>query len=168
MDRLILLRHGKAEANAPSGKDFDRVLTERGRRDTLMVVRALVEAGFVPDVALVSPAARARDTWAAAAEALPGTTALFEPALYNAEPDVIWAQAQDKGQNYGAVLIVAHNPGLHQLAATLAQRCSDAPDRIQLNAGFPTSAAAAFDFQASRFVLFTAKGLGGGAGGFAP
>ena len=31
MDRLILLRHGKAEADAPSGRDFDRALTPRGQ-----------------------------------------------------------------------------------------------------------------------------------------
>jgi phosphohistidine phosphatase len=163
MERLILLRHGKAEANAPSGRDFDRALTERGRRDGLLVAQALVEAGFTPDVAIVSPAARAQQTWEAAAEAFPGTPAVFVQALYNAEPDVLLAEAEDKGRDYGAVLIVAHNPGLHQLAATLAQRCQHASDRSKLNLGLPTGAAAAIDFSASRFVLFTPKGLGGGA-----
>ena len=59
MDRLILLRHGKAEPDAASGQDFDRALTERGRRDTLIVAKALAEAGFAPDLVLVSTAVRA-------------------------------------------------------------------------------------------------------------
>ncbi len=36
MDRLILLRHGKAEAEAPTGQDFDRALTGRGARQDLV------------------------------------------------------------------------------------------------------------------------------------
>jgi phosphohistidine phosphatase len=163
MERLILFRHGKAEANAPSGRDFDRALTDQGGSDGLLVARALARAGFEPDLAIVSTAARARQTWAAAAAAFPGTSAVFVQALYNAEPDVLLAEAQARGRDYGTVVIVAHNPGLHQLAVTLAQRCSDAPDRSKLNLGLPTAAAAAIDFAASRFALFTPKSVGGGA-----
>jgi phosphohistidine phosphatase len=163
MERLILLRHGKAEANAPSGRDFDRALTERGRSDAWLVAQALARSGFTPDLAIVSPAVRAQQTWDAAAEAFPGTPAVFVPTLYNAESDVLLAEAETRGQGHGAVLIVAHNPGLHQLAAALAQRCEHAPDRSKLNLGLPTGAAAAIDFVASRFALFTPKSLGGGA-----
>jgi phosphohistidine phosphatase len=161
MERLILFRHGKAEANAPSGRDFDRALTDRGGSDGLLVARALARAGFRPDLAIVSPAVRAQQTWEAAAAAFPGTPAMLLQTLYNAEPDVLLAEAEARGGAHGTVLIVAHNPGLHQLAVTLAQRCNDAPDRSKLNLGLPTGAAAAIDFAASRFALFTPKSLGG-------
>ena len=71
MDRLILLRHGKADADATSGQDIDRALTERGRRDTLLVSKAMAGAGLYPDLVLVSPAARTLQTWEAASAVFP-------------------------------------------------------------------------------------------------
>lgn len=80
MDRLILFRHGKTEARAPSGEDFDRRLTERGRRDVQRVAQALTEAGFSPDRALASAAVRARETWEAAAASFPEATVETRPS----------------------------------------------------------------------------------------
>src|SRR5258707_1283160 len=56
MDRLILLRHGKAESESESGDDFDRRLSPRGVRESAAMAETLAELGFAPDVALVSPA----------------------------------------------------------------------------------------------------------------
>jgi phosphohistidine phosphatase len=163
MQRLILLRHGKAETGSPTGADFDRVLTERGRRDSALTAEALAAAGFVPDLVLVSPAARAAQTWEAARAQFPKAAVEVLRALYNAEPDAILAEAERAGADAGTVMVVAHNPGLHQLAVTLAQRGKDGPDRARLYAGFPTAAAAAFDLPARRLRMFTPKVLGGGA-----
>jgi len=163
MERLILLRHGKAEANASSGNDFDRGLTERGQADSAIVALALAQAGFSPDLVIVSPAARARQTWEAMAYIFPGAEVVFAKTLYNAEPDVILAEAESRGAEEPTVMVVAHNPGLHQLSLTLAFRLKDSPDRQKLNAGFPTGAAAAFDLKGQRFSMFTPKALGGGA-----
>jgi phosphohistidine phosphatase SixA len=61
MQRLILLRHGKAESVAATGGDFERGLTERGLRDAMLIGRALAEAGIVPTWLLSRrPAARGR------------------------------------------------------------------------------------------------------------
>lgn len=163
MQRLILLRHGKAEASAPSGRDFDRVLTARGARDSLLAAQALAKDGFSPDLALVSPAARALQTWQAAAPVFPKAKVVMDKTLYDAEPEAILKAARTQGAGAQTVLVVAHNPGLHQLALTLAQNCPDAPDRAQLFAGFPTGAAAVFDLDAGRLALITPKALGGGA-----
>jgi len=163
MQRLILLRHGKTERDAPSGQDFDRVLTERGRRDSVLIARALARGGFSPDLAVVSPAARALETWQAAAPAFPKARILLDASLYNAAPETILEVASAQGSDADTVLVVAHNPGLHQLALTLAQRCADAPERAQIYAAFPTAAAAVFDLKAGKLVLFTPKALGGGA-----
>ena len=163
MQRLILLRHGKTEQHAPSGQDFDRVLTARGRCDSLLVAQALAHEGFSPDLALVSPAARALQTWQAAAPVFPKAKLVLTKALYNAEPEAILEQAQVQGADARTVMVVAHNPGLQELALSLAQGCQDAPDRAQLVVGFPTGAAAAFDLGAGRMTLLTPKALGGGA-----
>src|SRR5690606_6740332 len=89
MNRLILLRHGKAERGAPSGEDFDRDLAGRGAREAASTAMALQSQGFVPDVALVSSSARTRQTWAAAASAFPGTEVRFDERLYHAEASLI-------------------------------------------------------------------------------
>jgi phosphohistidine phosphatase len=162
MDRLILLRHGKAEADAPTGQDFDRALTGRGRRDVELVARALAEAGFVPDLAVVSPAARAKDTWEVAAPFFPDAEVQWAPVLYHIDPQGILDLAFEQAPQ--TVMVIGHNPGLGELAAFLAREAGQG----ELH-GFPTSAAAAIDFtadgrrQAQAFSLFTPKALGGGA-----
>jgi phosphohistidine phosphatase len=143
MDRLILLRHGKAEADAPSGRDFDRALTDRGRRDAALIARILDEAGLAPDLVLVSPAARAAQTWEAAAAFFPKARAV-------------------EGAAAGTVMVVGHNPGLGQLAAWLAQEARSGEARVQLAQGFPTAAAAVIAFSPPAVELFTPKTLGGG------
>jgi phosphohistidine phosphatase len=162
MDRLILLRHGKAEADAPSGQDFDRALTSRGRSDAALVARQLAETGAAPDLVLVSPAARAKETWEAAASFFPNAEVEWAPVLYNIDPQGLLDLAGD--QTARAVMIVGHNPGLGELAAFMAREAGagEIP-------GFPTGAAAVIDFaadgrrRAEAFALYTPKGLGGGA-----
>jgi phosphohistidine phosphatase len=164
MERLILLRHGKAEADAMSGKDFDRPLTGRGARDTALVARALAEANLVPDLVLVSPAARAAQTWEVAAPFFPAARVQPAPALYAIAPDEVLALARDEGGAVRAVMVVGHNPALGQLAAWLA---NDGPApaevRARLAEGFPTAAAAVIDFGPRGFALYTPRALGGGA-----
>src|ERR1700741_3244928 len=119
MDRLILLRHAKAEGEAPSGDDFDRPLAPRGRREALAMGERLAAMGVRPDVALVSPALRTRETWELVEAALPGAQVRFEPALYNAEAGAIRRLVEAAGEPGGAVIVVAHNPGLQDLAVRL-------------------------------------------------
>jgi len=85
MDRLILLRHGEAEAGSETGGDFGRRLTARGREASAAVASALADVGLIPDLALVSAAVRTRETWAAMSGLLPGCEVRFEDALYLAE-----------------------------------------------------------------------------------
>jgi phosphohistidine phosphatase len=162
MDRLILLRHGKAEVDAPTGQDFDRALTGRGRSDSALVARVLAAAGQAPDLALVSPAARAKETWEQAAPFFPQAEVQWTPGLYHIDPQSILDLAFD--QTPRVVMVVGHNPGLGDLAAFLARQAGHGD-----LAGFPTAAAAVIDFAAEgrrpaqTFALYTPKALGGGA-----
>lgn len=60
--RIYVVRHGPAEDNAPSGKDFDRALTAPGRERVRDVARALAKQDEVPRVILTSPLVRALQT----------------------------------------------------------------------------------------------------------
>ncbi len=163
MDRLILFRHGKTEARAPSGEDFDRQLTERGRRDARLVADALAEAGLLPDRALVSAAVRAQQTWETIAPAFPGAVLETRPDLYDAEARVLLAAGQTPlGRT---VAIVAHNPGLQVLAIALAGRALAPSYEARLRAGLATGAAAVFGFAQDRVEalgLFYPSDYGGG------
>lgn len=158
MDRLILLRHAKAEAEAASGDDFDRPLAPRGRREAEAMGAQLAALGFRPDLALVSPAARTRETWEIAAEALPGVEARFDAELYNADAVTIRRLAEAAGEGRGTVIVVAHNPGLQELTVRLLRDgASPAAFLARAHRDFPPAAVAVFDIDAEG--RFTADGL---------
>lgn len=150
MDRLILFRHGKAEQDSASGDDFDRRLAPRGERESAEMGETLADLGFRPDVALVSPAARARGTWAAAEASFPQAQVRFEDDLYHADSGAIFRVAREAGQSCRTVMVVGHNPGLHELAVRLLAE-GDAPSSLMARATrqFPTAAAAVFLFDSA-------------------
>lgn len=149
MDRLILLRHGKAERDSASGDDFDRKLTQRGVRESAAAAANLADLGLAPDLVLVSPAARTRETWAAAQDAFPGVAWRVEPSLYHAEERVVRKLAEEAGETSKAVMVVGHNPGLQELTIRLLNEGSaPAPLIARAHAMFPTATAAVFLFDA--------------------
>src|SRR4051812_39740825 len=149
MRRLMLLRHAKTEAEAPSGKDFDRRLDDRGRSDAAEIGDWMARQRHVPDLVLVSTAVRARQTWDIAAGAMKSASQPLVadvPELYGAGPSqllqIIHAvDAQDPRQ----LLVIGHNPGMHELALALIGS-GDAAGREALADNLPTSGVALIDF----------------------
>jgi phosphohistidine phosphatase len=145
MDRLILMRHGKAEQHAASGGDFERALAPRGPNDAALMGRVLAKAGLSPAVALVSSARRTRETWDAAAPAFPETRVETRRDLYHAEAQTVLAAIREDAPDSGTVMVVGHNPGLHELALRLALGGPADPAKLaQLRGKFPTATVAAF------------------------
>ena len=147
MHRLILFRHGKAEHESDSGEDFDRRLAARGLRESAEMGQTLARLGLIPDRALVSPAARARETWEAVETAFPEADLRLEPELYNADPGAVRMAAEAAGRDCGTLIVVGHNPGLQELAVLLLIE-GGAPSALVSRAQrqFPTAAAAVFLF----------------------
>ena len=165
MKRLILFRHGKTERHAISGEDFDRRLTVRGCEDAHLIGKVLAEVGFLPDLALISSAARAQETWNAAKTAFPGVKCEIRPELYHSDQRDLMRIAQKADAK--AVMIVAHNPGLQVLAESLIDAAGDAAFADKLKDGLPTAAVAVFDFDGDRAAprgLFFPRDHGGGPG----
>jgi phosphohistidine phosphatase len=146
MRRLILLRHAKTERDAPSGRDQDRRLDERGIRDGAEIGRWLALHDYRPDLALVSTATRTQETWELVRAALPSTRVKHMPELYGADPSellrVIHSMTATDPQR---LLIIAHNPGLHELALALIAG-GDPAGRHALDSNLPTSGVAVIDF----------------------
>lgn len=147
MDRLILFRHGKAEAESDSGEDFDRRLAPRGARESAEMGARLADMGFQPDLVLLSPAARTRGTWAAACEAFPKAEVQVEDHLYNADTGAIWQAVEAAGAARATLMVIGHNPGLQELTLSLLQEGS-APAGLLAKAQrhFPPAAASVFLF----------------------
>ncbi len=162
MRRLILFRHAKTEARPPGRDDIDRALTERGRADARRVGEALAGAGLAPDLALVSPALRARETWEAASGAFPGVACEIRQGLYDASPEEVSEELDAAARAADTVMVVGHNPSLQELAATLLIEGGAAHADIErVLAGFPAGTAAVFGFddalRASLDSLFHAR-----------
>jgi phosphohistidine phosphatase len=142
MRRLLLLRHAKAERSQPGGRDRDRVLEARGRADARKIGDYLARHGFIPDRALVSPAARTRETWTLVAQAFERAPAMSDDErIYEGPPEAILKTIQDGGTDARTLLVIGHNPSLHELA-TLLIAAGDVEARQRLKEHFPTTALA--------------------------
>jgi phosphohistidine phosphatase len=131
MRRLLLLRHAKTERADPGQRDHDRKLTKRGRDDAAVIGAYMARHGLNPDLALVSPAKRAQETWALAAPAFAKAPRLVsEERIYNATTEVLFKIISETRGAHGLV-VVGHNPGLHDVAvALIASGDVDARERV--------------------------------------
>jgi phosphohistidine phosphatase len=141
MRQLILLRHAKAATDSDTGEDIDRPLAARGRSDAPVVAKALADAGANPQMVLVSAARRTRETWELAAPSFKPDSVHFVERLYLAEADILMRAAEEAGVE--RVMVVAHNPGMHELASRLAHRMNAL--EIKVRAKYPTAAGAIFE-----------------------
>lgn len=145
MQRLILMRHADAERAAGSGRDRDRVLSARGRSEAVRMGRALAARGFRPDLALVSPAVRTRETWDLVHEALGDVELHHDDPLYNAAPETLRQLVEASEDHAGCLMVVGHNPGIHLLAVEYLVEGAASPAILdRMSGGFPTGAAALF------------------------
>lgn len=144
MKRLILFRHAKA-AHIQGTKDFDRPLDERGREASPRMGQYLKDEGILPDFVLVSPSLRTRETWDLARPPLEPVAMRIEYPLYEspAGPSVELLQGID--DSVRAVMVVGHNPGIHEFAKRLIGY-GDRYAAARLNEKFPTAAIAVLDF----------------------
>jgi phosphohistidine phosphatase len=151
MRRLMLLRHAKTENDAPSGRDRDRRLDQRGRRDAAEIGGWIGRhPPFFPDLVLVSHAVRAHQTWEIAWEAMkrsgPEPQVEPTPELYGADPSQLLEVIRTASEaDPRRLMLVGHNPGMHELALALAGS-GDAAGRKALADNLPTSGLAAFEF----------------------
>lgn len=141
MLQLTLLRHAKAVPGDEGVDDFARKLADRGRTDAPVTAAALAAEGANPLVVLVSDAARTRETWDLARPHFPRVEVRFLPQLYLCPAEILMAEAE-KAQAE-RVMLVGHNPGLHELASRLASRKNELESRLR--AKFPTAAGAIFE-----------------------
>src|SRR5579863_8170557 len=124
MHQLHLLRHAKSSWD-DDADDHARPLNKRGREAARLVGQMLPRAIAPIDLVLCSSAARTRETAELALAGLsPPPRILFEDGLYLAGVERLMERLRELDEATGAVMMIGHNPGLHDLALTLAERDS--------------------------------------------
>ena len=144
--RLILLRHAKSAWDNPSVADFDRPLSNRGRKAAPLVGAYLGRRGLVPGLVLASSAKRAVETLdlvSAGWQTKPTVRKL--KSLYLAMPREMLRRIQAIGKEPDCVMLVGHNPGIADLANWLCSH-GKAEQRANLARKFPTGAIAVIEF----------------------
>jgi phosphohistidine phosphatase len=148
MHQLILLRHAKAVRGTAELSDHDRALTPEGKGTAKAMGAAMRGLGLIPDVILVSSALRTQETldelepW----EDRPNIETM--PGLYMASYHQIRDMLRELPETMRSVLVIGHNPGVHELAQLLAGEAGSnpaKPDLARLAEQYPTSALTEFN-----------------------
>jgi phosphohistidine phosphatase len=143
MKTLHLLRHAKSSARE-EGNDRERPLSRRGREAARRLGKRLPAILGSVDLVLCSSALRTRQTLdLAVAEFAPHPRTVYEDELYLASPERLLHRLRRLDERDGNVILIGHNPGLHDLAVALADE-SSARYRALAAGKFPTAAFASF------------------------
>jgi len=155
MKRLILMRHAKTEPWYQGTDDEGRALLPRGQRDAVLVADELKRRDWHPDQVLLSSARRTRETWNAMKPQLPNAQHQVREDLYLAGTSGL-EDAINEYQGTSSLMLIGHNPGIHDLAAGISRRAGSINQKaaLILASKMPTGAAALFEASdASHFDL---------------
>ena len=143
MKTLVLVRHAKSSWDHAGTPDHERPLNHRGRRDAPDMGRRLRERGLLPDEIRSSTAVRARATAVAIAGqfGIEPEAVVLDERLYGSSPDTILGVVGELDDSVATVMIVAHDPGLSDLAFDLSGTIEH----------MPTCAVAEFQFDVERW-----------------
>jgi phosphohistidine phosphatase len=120
--KLYLLRHGPAVERRVDRPDFDRPLTERGRRRMRRIARALRRAGVEVEAIYSSPLVRCLQTAEAVVAELPGAPSPgVEPGLApEGRIDELLREIAARHRAARAtIVLVGHEPDLGRLLSVL-------------------------------------------------
>ncbi len=100
--------------------------------------------GLIPDVILVSSSRRTQETMEALGswDERPNIETL--PGLYMASEAQIRETLRELPETVRSVLVIGHNPGMHEVARALAGRMAGKPELERLADSFPTASLAEF------------------------
>ena len=145
LKRLILFRHAKSSWEHDV-EDHERPLADRGIKAAPTMGAWLAANGFVPDLALVSTARRAQQTWALAEPELGQPIRRRDTrSIYEASPMRILDETRQSGKTARMLIVVGHNPGLEELARLLTKDVGGERG-ARLREKFPTGAVAVLSF----------------------
>ena len=132
---LYVIRHGKAEPSAPSGRDRDRALRPKGIRQSAYLGQALHDAAPRPSLIVTSTYRRARQTGELINQTL-GAEFISDTRLCVDEPVSLAIDLIAEHAGRDAMCVVGHNPQLESLCGLLAGGMGASPARVRTGEAF--------------------------------
>jgi phosphohistidine phosphatase len=142
---LLMMRHAKSDWSDHAAADFDRTLTDRGKRDAKKMGTWLKKKKIIPDLIVSSPAARAERTALIVCREIGFDPAciILDKRMYEASRDDLLKIIAAHAQEAGCLLLIGHNPGLEELLDYLS---SDQPETNSAGKVMTTAAIAVLDY----------------------
>ena len=131
MKTLFLLRHAESPMNAPT--DRERTLSDAGAAYSKTLGDKLRHMNRLPDFIYCSPARRTQETLKNLELQVHGEQ---PERLYNAPAGDLLHFIQSTKDSVNALMVIAHNPGIHALAMMLMDN-SDQLKTSSLHYGYP-------------------------------
>ena len=162
---LYLLRHAKSSWDDPGLGDHARPLSPRGEGAARDLAAYFHREAIEPALVLCSTAVRARQTLQALSLR---SEVCYEDDLYGASAAELLARLRRISEEIGSVMVVGHNPGLHELAVSfsekgdavlLARLCDKLPTGTFVKLAFPGPWASLAERQATLEALVMARHL---------
>jgi phosphohistidine phosphatase len=127
MKTLYVIRHAKSSWDYPELDDFERPLSQRGRKSALLMGTILKKLKAAPDLVISSPANRAAMTARILADAIhyPLDKIQYTETLYLADEKVLAQVIKNIGSSVNHAMFIGHNPGLTGLANILGDQPID-------------------------------------------
>jgi len=121
MKTLIVVRHAKSSWANIGERDFDRNLNDRGKEDAPAMAEKLLHTKIKVDAFVSSPAKRTCKTAKAFIEAFGKTKKeiILIDDLYNAPSEIFYETVNGLNDEYEAVAVFGHNPGITDFVNTL-------------------------------------------------
>ena len=130
MKTLYLIRHAKSSWSYPELEDFERPLSNRGRKSALLMGAILKKLKAAPDLMISSPANRAAMTARMIADVIhyPLDKIQYSETIYLADETVLIQVIKNMNNSVNRAMLIGHNPGLTGLANYLGdQPINDIP-----------------------------------------
>jgi len=130
---LILLRHGKSDWDNDE-TDFNRPITDRGKRGAQRMGIYLAQKDLKPDMVISSPAERAKTTAQKMMKAMGETDhyIIYDHRVYQNSLDDLLEVLSGISEETKRVILVGHNPGLEELLTYLCNKKINLADDAKL------------------------------------
>lgn len=124
---LFLVRHAKSDWQHVGITDHERPLNHRGSRDVAVIAARVAARPDRPQLIVTSSALRALTTAQAIAAALGFESSALQvrDEIYHADADMLLDVIQRVDDRYERVMLVAHNPGMTEIANELTGSAID-------------------------------------------
>ncbi|MEZ5297713.1 MAG: histidine phosphatase family protein [Ilumatobacteraceae bacterium] len=146
MRRLVLVRHAKSSWDDETLDDHDRPLAPRGERALEKMRTHVADLELSRLLVLCSTAVRAEATLDGIRPSLPDDATIeHDRGVYDDDASTLLDRIRAEGADHDTVMVVGHNPTLHDLACCLVGEGDD-DERARLAHKLPTGAVVSLSF----------------------